>query len=420
MQTSRRIKASSVDAATQNPFDSSDDESTASRNSSRSYVRSSGIAPSPNPFDDVVAHHKKGNHHAAVSTNPFDDEEHPPTKTTTARRPASTNPFDDEEQPQHAVRTSNPRRRSSPTQGRRASSEEKSKDHVSSSNRHSGSINPFDDDEDTPSKPKSGGQRLSSRAGAQSSYEKEGNAAVNLAAYNTSSNPEEFQSTQSKSEESYKYPEKTVKSERSSTRYHISVKEKMSSISDGVSHRAHKLKQGTIGQFKAGNGSADNLNEPEKPKKSGYGESGSRDLLFEGGYDDHGKKLPHYSGMQGGSRYEQTYMSSSGLEGQSVQELESYAVHKSEETTSTIYNCLRIAEDTKEVAVKTTLQLHEQGEQIRRTHETAVEVDLELSRGEKLLGSLGGLFSKTWKPKKTRNISGPVTRSISPSTDTGL
>ncbi|XP_020257645.1 SNAP25 homologous protein SNAP33-like [Asparagus officinalis] len=29
-------------------------------------------------------------------------------------------------------------------------------------------------------------------------------------------------------------------------------------------------------------------------------------------------------------------------------------------------------------------------------------------QGEKLLGSLGGLFSKTWKPKKTRTIKGPI------------
>ncbi|GMQ10873.1 hypothetical protein CsSME_00053704 [Camellia sinensis var. sinensis] len=31
-----------------------------------------------------------------------------------------------------------------------------------------------------------------------------------------------------------------------------------------------------------------------------------------------------------------------------------------------------------------------------------------ISRGEKLLGNLGGIFSKTWKPKKTRQIKGPV------------
>ncbi|KAK9276354.1 hypothetical protein L1049_005886 [Liquidambar formosana] len=39
---------------------------------------------------------------------------------------------------------------------------------------------------------------------------------------------------------------------------------------------------------------------------------------------------------------------SGGLENQSVQELESYAVHKAEETTETVSSCLKIAEDIRE------------------------------------------------------------------------
>ncbi|KAF9597176.1 hypothetical protein IFM89_016164 [Coptis chinensis] len=35
-------------------------------------------------------------------------------------------------------------------------------------------------------------------------------------------------------------------------------------------------------------------------------------------------------------------------------------------------------------------------------------IEVENIRGEKLLGSLGGMFSKTWKPKKTKAIKGPV------------
>jgi hypothetical protein len=31
-------------------------------------------------------------------------------------------------------------------------------------------------------------------------------------------------------------------------------------------------------------------------------------------------------------------------------------------------------------------------------------------QGEKLLGSLGGVFSKSWKPKKTKKITGPMVR----------
>jgi len=33
---------------------------------------------------------------------------------------------------------------------------------------------------------------------------------------------------------------------------------------------------------------------------------------------------------------------------------------------------------------------------------------ITLMQGEKLLGSLGGIFSRTWKPKKGRTITGPV------------
>ncbi|KAK9276873.1 hypothetical protein L1049_006410 [Liquidambar formosana] len=37
----------------------------------------------------------------------------------------------------------------------------------------------------------------------------------------------------------------------------------------------------------------------------------------------------------------------------------------------------------------------------------AADTDKDLSRGEKLLGNLGGMFSKPWKPKKIRDIAGP-------------
>ncbi|CAI0560407.1 unnamed protein product [Linum tenue] len=107
-------------------------------------------------------------------------------------------------------------------------------------------------------------------------------------------------------------------------------------------------------------------------------------------------------------KFKNDFRDSGGIENQSVQELEDYAVYKAEETTKAVNGCLKIAEDIREDASKTLITLHQQGEQITRSHNVAVELDNDLSRGERLLGSLGGMFSKTWKPKKTRPVMGPV------------
>lgn len=108
------------------------------------------------------------------------------------------------------------------------------------------------------------------------------------------------------------------------------------------------------------------------------------------------------------SRYKNDFNESGGFESQSVQELEGYAAYKAEETTQKVNDCLRIAEEMRGNASETLVNLHHQGEQITHTHITTVNVDYDLSRGEKILGSLGGLFSKTWKPKKGREIKGPM------------
>ncbi|WCJ35877.1 soluble N-ethylmaleimide-sensitive factor adaptor protein 33 [Euphorbia peplus] len=115
------------------------------------------------------------------------------------------------------------------------------------------------------------------------------------------------------------------------------------------------------------------------------------------------------------NKYKNDFRDTGGVESQSVQELEGYAVYKAEETTKAVHGCLKIAEEIREDATKTLVTLHQQGEQITRNHNVTVEIDQDLSRGEKLLGSLGGIFSKTWKPKKGHSIRGPViTRDSSP------
>ncbi|XP_057791870.1 SNAP25 homologous protein SNAP33-like [Salvia miltiorrhiza] len=109
------------------------------------------------------------------------------------------------------------------------------------------------------------------------------------------------------------------------------------------------------------------------------------------------------------NKYKNDFRDSGGLESQTVEELENYAVYKAEDTTKTVNSCLKIAEDMREEATNTLVMLHQQGEQITRTHTVAADIEYDLSRGEKLLGSLGGMFSKTWKPKKNRAIKGPST-----------
>ncbi|XP_023516514.1 putative SNAP25 homologous protein SNAP30 [Cucurbita pepo subsp. pepo] len=130
-------------------------------------------------------------------------------------------------------------------------------------------------------------------------------------------------------------------------------------------------------------------------------------------FDDHLEKETDSSSHSSYSwssrnRYKNDFRDSGGLQSQTVEELENYAAYKAEETTNAVNNCLKIAEDMREDATNTLVALHHQGEQITRTHMVTADIDNDLSRGEKLLGSLGGIFSKTWKPKKGRQITGPI------------
>jgi hypothetical protein len=78
--------------------------------------------------------------------------------------------------------------------------------------------------------------------------------------------------------------------------------------------------------------------------------------------------------------YKNDFRDSGGLENQSVQELEKYATYKAEETTKSVNNCLRIAEDIRQDATRTLDMLHAQGEQITRTHNMAVDMDKDLGK----------------------------------------
>lgn len=80
------------------------------------------------------------------------------------------------------------------------------------------------------------------------------------------------------------------------------------------------------------------------------------------------------------NRYKHDFHDSGGIENQSVQDLGDYAVYKSEETTQTVQSCLKIAEDMRENATSTLVNLHHQGEQLTRTHIVAADLDHDLSK----------------------------------------
>jgi len=137
---------------------------------------------------------------------------------------------------------------------------------------------------------------------------------------------------------------------------------------------------------------------------------------FDDGDVHHGRSSSSSYAPSYGNRnmYKNDFRESGGLESQSVEDLENYAVYKAEETTKSVNNLRKITEEIREEASNTLIMLHHQGEQITRSHDIAAGIDHDLSRGEKLLGSLGGMFSKTWKPKKTGAIKGPTIFSDDP------
>lgn len=97
-------------------------------------------------------------------------------------------------------------------------------------------------------------------------------------------------------------------------------------------------------------------------------------------HDEEVKGTSYISNYSARNRYKNDFRESGGLENQTVQELENYAVYKAEETTNAVNGCLKIAEEMREDATKTLVTLHQQGEQITRTHVAAAEIDYDLSR----------------------------------------
>ena len=122
---------------------------------------------------------------------------------------------------------------------------------------------------------------------------------------------------------------------------------------------------------------------------------------FDDGTDANKKSSSTLYGFQSANwnKYKNDFRDSGGLENQSVQELESYAVYKAEETTNSVTNCLKIAENIREEATQTLVTLHQQGEQITRSHHVAADIDHDLTRVSILLidtlfqcSYMGGFF----------------------------
>lgn len=126
--------------------------------------------------------------------------------------------------------------------------------------------------------------------------------------------------------------------------------------------------------------------DSDKESKDKKYNSSKKTLTNTNPFDDDVEVSGHSSSSSYGlssahrNRYKNDFRDSGGLESQSVQELEDYAVYKAEETTKSVNSCLKIAEEMREDATKTLVMLHQQGEQITRSHHVAADIDHDLSR----------------------------------------
>ncbi|GFZ10887.1 soluble N-ethylmaleimide-sensitive factor adaptor protein 30 [Actinidia rufa] len=106
------------------------------------------------------------------------------------------------------------------------------------------------------------------------------------------------------------------------------------------------------------------------------------------------------------------YSDSEDFDSMSVQELESYAVNKAEDTTKSVNNCLKIAEDIRQDATRTLDTLHQQGEQIHRTHMMAADMDKDLSKVRSSWEILGACSLCHGRQRRREIFLGPQPRKM--------
>jgi hypothetical protein len=285
--------------------------------------------------------------------NPFDsDDDEPTTSTISSRSGGYTNPFDDDVN---------------------------AKGHTKSKTASAKSSNPFDDDDSPAKQKKQTGRGNKIRSGSNSNQTKstsshdasnpfnDGYEVTSKPTSKPKSRGETILNDGSLFDEEEKAA-KPVKERRSTTRAFASkivdsgarIKESASSSLSSVKLPSAKMPSALMGY-------GGDTTEPKKGKAKH--QANQKDL--------YGEPEPGYVSTQN-NYFSQS--DQSNFNNQTVEELEQYAVKKSQDTTSSIRNAIRIAKDTEGVASTTLETLHAQGEQIRRTHDTAVRVDEELGR----------------------------------------
>jgi synaptosomal-associated protein 25 len=85
--------------------------------------------------------------------------------------------------------------------------------------------------------------------------------------------------------------------------------------------------------------------------------------------------LSSLAGKVARSWYRNDFHHSSCVKGQLVQDLEVFTVYKAEETMQWVDECLRVTEETRQTTCRTLVTVHQQGQQIRRTHAMALDID---------------------------------------------